>query len=417
MLDDVMILHDGEVCFHGDAEGLVGHFEQLGFPCPPNYNPADRVLFLIQQESAEVVRSIKDKWLESGSYQALLTRIERAREWSQAPHGGVSSSESSGSSAEEDACCKADKADALAINKHHKGCCATIRALFQRELRGNSRAWKPILFEAVIGNFMVALVYGALFFRKGHQEDSVCEDPANDEVRGACQRSFQVHLAVLSMIAINVMFAAHAWASEVLQGERAVFLRERAGGYYKVFPYILAKTTAEVPLIYSQVLSMLMGAYWLVGLRGNFFFLSLEMLALALTSSSVMYCATALASTRAQAGAFAMLPQILQFAFSGVLLPIQDIPVFLQWIKWLCPLYYGLGMLSVTEFQYLYAQRDACPSNATCPGVQIRLTVLDLMDVHQESFLWPNLAMCSLLFVGLRLLSVAILWRKSRYVL
>lgn len=422
MLDDVMILHEGEACFHGPAENLVGHFEQLGFPCPPNYNPADRVLFIIQQESEEVVRNIKDKWVSSGSYQALLTRIERASDWANAAvHGGdASSSESSTSSGEEASWCPADKDDVV-VNKHPKGWCATLWALIKRDIRGTERAWKVILSQAIIGNLFVALVYGVLFFQKARKEDTVCH--GDDYNPGACQRFFLVHFAVLSMISINVMFASHAWATEVLQSERALFLRERAGGYYQVLPYILAKTLLEVPLIYMQVLVMLMGAYWLVGLRGNFFAITLEMEALALTSASVMYCLSAFASSRAEASALAIMPQILQFGFSGVLLPVSEIPVFLQWIKWLCPLYYGLGLLGVTEFEYLFKQRAECEMehgiawNTTCPGVEIRISALQAMDVDPHSFMWPNLAICFLLFLCLRLLAVLILWRKSRFAL
>jgi len=418
LLDDVVILHEGEVCFHGPREHLVGHFEQLGFPFPANYNPADRVLFIIQQEPPEAVRRIKDSWLESGCHQALLARIDSASEWASVAVYDPSSSDSSADS--DDMCCQADP-DPVSANKHHKGCCATLVALLRRECRTNKAAWKAIVGQAIFGNLFVAMVYGVLFFQKARKEDGACYGDQFDA--GACQRAFLAHFAVLSMIAINVMFASHAWATEVLQSERAMFLRERAGGYYQVLPYIFAKTLFEVPLIFLQVLTMLAGAYWLVGLRGNFLALALEMEALAVTSSSLMYCLSAAASSRAQAAGLATVPQILQFGFSGVLLPISEIPAFLQWIKWLCPLYYGLGMLGNTEFHYIYKQRDACRAqsgpawNSTCPGVQLLITDLEVMDVRRTSFLWPDLAMCLLLFLALRALAVLILWRKSRFVL
>merc|ERR1711879_680311 len=150
------------------------------------------------------------------------------------------------------------------------------------------------------------------------------------------------HFGLMNMIGINLMFAGHATATEVLQADRSVFLRERAGGYYQTLPYLLSKTLFEFPSMLLQSLVVLLGTYWSVGLRGNFAVLVLECTALSMTSSSLMYCLSALASNRAEAMGLVTMPQLLQFGFSGLLLPIKEIPTFLQWIKWLCPLYYGM---------------------------------------------------------------------------
>ena len=41
LIDDVLFLCQGAVLYQGPRSGLVGHFEQMGFRCPVNHNPAD----------------------------------------------------------------------------------------------------------------------------------------------------------------------------------------------------------------------------------------------------------------------------------------------------------------------------------------------------------------------------------------
>lgn len=41
--DDVIMLHAGEITFHGPANQISAFFDDMGFPCPGNFNPADHV--------------------------------------------------------------------------------------------------------------------------------------------------------------------------------------------------------------------------------------------------------------------------------------------------------------------------------------------------------------------------------------
>ncbi|GAB9477946.1 Atp-binding protein, partial [Globisporangium polare] len=69
LFDDVMILNDGEVMYHGPRDQVVEYFATLGFECPPERDIADFLLDLgtKQQDKYEV---------GSGS---KLSRSQRAR--------------------------------------------------------------------------------------------------------------------------------------------------------------------------------------------------------------------------------------------------------------------------------------------------------------------------------------------------
>jgi len=85
MFDDVIMLHDGEVVYHGEVEELPRHFAELGFPCKKNFNPADHVMFLMQKEPEQTIRNIKDSWVKSKFHNDLSKRVMEAQQKSSIP--------------------------------------------------------------------------------------------------------------------------------------------------------------------------------------------------------------------------------------------------------------------------------------------------------------------------------------------
>lgn len=77
-MHDALVMHKGEVCYFGRAERLASHFHQLGFPCPSHCNPADHAVFVIQKESEDVSRRIKETWTNSAMGQEMMHRIGQA---------------------------------------------------------------------------------------------------------------------------------------------------------------------------------------------------------------------------------------------------------------------------------------------------------------------------------------------------
>jgi len=75
MFDDVIVLHDGAVVYHGPVTELPRHFHDLGFPCKQNFNPADHVMFLLQKESDETIKTIKSTWKGSPLAKSLQQHV------------------------------------------------------------------------------------------------------------------------------------------------------------------------------------------------------------------------------------------------------------------------------------------------------------------------------------------------------
>lgn len=426
-LDDLIVLHQGEVCFHGPAKQLAGHFRGLGFDVPPNHNPADDVLFLIQTESQEVVRSIKDRWLQSEPYRVMQSRIEHLSTTADADERGHRTS-SSESSEDDDHACIGKPAP-----EPRKAGCSPLRMLVTRDFRAMKRQLPLFVQQMIIFKLIVALLYGLFFFQQGKAADdpSITPNCLPDSFdAGACNRDFINHFSALSLVAMTVVIDSMNMPVILYHSERSTFLREAAGGYYNVTSYFLSKSFVEACLVLSECLAIALGTYWLVGFHAGFVHLVLGMWLLALTSSSMMWWVHTAARTREQAVALATAPWIMQFMFSGLLLPIKQIPAFIRWLRWVCPLYYGLGFIATAEFGFLYADADApaapaAPAslNGTLPqlrdvpeGVALRRDILISNGIYERDHWWPYFGMCCVLFVAYRILAVFTMWRNSRFV-
>mmetsp|Transcript_61622 Transcript_61622/g.144470 ORF Transcript_61622/g.144470 Transcript_61622/m.144470 type:complete len:691 (-) Transcript_61622:22-2094(-) len=454
LIDDVIFLSKGEVVFQGPRTDLVRHFESLGFRCPTNHNPADFVMFLIQKESSEIVDKIKSDWRTSDAYKRLMDRILRSGDdfnpdalRARSKEFNMEDSESSDESSSEDD--REHHGKEFGHPRKRRNCCQAQWALIKRDYRRTWRERKAII-SANFQNLLVSLVYGWLFLGAGNQVtrdlgipafhnlppgSHPCDDDlASDPSSNACYASFKVHWGALSIVAINAMMGSITWAVTVFQNERSCFLREASGGYYTRFSYFVSKTLFEIPVVgFTNVVSIL-AVYWLMDFKANPLCLMAELALLSFASSSIVCCLSAQANTAEQAYALAPIAQIPQFAFAGILLPNQMVPMSLRWMKYLCPLYYGMVMMTNSEFAHVFEAYARCEeevkndlAGATevelaqamhnkCPGAVIQVRALQEQGVEADAFWWPAFSMCVIFFFAFRLLGVFILWRKSRYV-
>ena len=73
MFDDVLLIADGRLVYHDKRTSMNAYFESLGHKCPPSYNPADFVMFIMQESSDKEIKNMCDNW---SSRQSKCMRIE-----------------------------------------------------------------------------------------------------------------------------------------------------------------------------------------------------------------------------------------------------------------------------------------------------------------------------------------------------
>lgn len=413
-LDDILILHEGETCFHGLAGELAEHFAGQGLRCPVNYNPSDYVMFTMARASPDVAQKVKDAWRASKFHTNLCRHIDNG-------HAAVDSDDSSeitSSDDDEDFVRKPSEAS----KGIGRGFCGELMALISRDLRMVGRQ-KVVHITSLITMFGVALVYGWFFFDNGIKEQNRDHTPnclLDDLDAARCVSFFQAHFSVVALVSLNMMFLSLGMATDILHKERSVLLRERASGFYGVVPFFISKCIFEFFLMATFTFVTLLGTLPLVKLQGNPLMLFWEILLMAMSSSSLMYMLAAAVKTREQAGTLALLPQVLQFAFSGLLVPAQMVPASLQWMKWACPLWYGMGLVSVTEFDYVYEAMDNCQAKfgekwaEHCPSLDLRKEVLHFHDVERKSWT-TDLVMLFALLIIYRIIAMLLLARNTKF--
>jgi len=231
MFDTVIVLHDGEVAYHGPVQQLPSHFEKLGFPCKATFNPADHVMFLMQKEPEETIRRIKDAWLQSELSADVRTKVEKLQD----ARGG-------------------ERAASADIVGGQTGFCTQLAALLKREVRGTLRN-KGVLGARYGMIIFLSIMYAWLFAGTGRKGDATNGDESNcltgNFSAQNCQIDFQGHLGSLLSLGIATMMGAAQPAMLTFPQERPVFLREYAARQYGVVPYFVSKTIVEMPVILS----------------------------------------------------------------------------------------------------------------------------------------------------------------------
>jgi ABC-type multidrug transport system permease subunit len=135
--------------------------------------------------------------------------------------------------------------------------------------------------------------------------------------------------------------------------ERNLFLREYASKTYGVLPYFISKTVVDIPLfvfiplLYSQIVYYGTGITIAFG-RVLIFNLTLICLVFANTSFGLFIGSAFTKEGIAVAmGPFCIMPMII---FSGFLVNLDTVYVWLRWIQYLSPIRYAMEILVRNEF-------------------------------------------------------------------
>lgn len=404
MFDDVLILHEGQAVYHGPVVQLAEYFRRWD-PCPPNFNPADHVMFLLQRqelENSSVLKEIKEAWLQSDLNQAMVHRIDASRRTPSPMVRNLSN----------------------IIDARHPGWCAQLAVLVRREFRSYIRN-KGILIARFGMSLFLAGLYTWLFAGSASDGDRQNTEknctPEHFDQDG-CSTAFQAHFGTIVSLSIAAMMGAAQPILLTFPSERPVFLREYAAKQYGVVPYFISKTLMEMPIVLISQTITFLTAYWIMGLHGNIFLLIAVTWGLGIASSSlalVIGCGVASGEKAIQLAPLALIPQML---FSGLFLPVSKIPESLQWVKYACPLKYAINLATVVEFSYVKENIDDCEEvspTSICrfarPGDFLRKARIEYQGVYFEDWFF-DAAILSGLFVAFRVLATFLLWRKGRYV-
>ncbi|CAH1794455.1 unnamed protein product [Owenia fusiformis] len=173
----------------------------------------------------------------------------------------------------------------------------------------------------------------------------------------------QNRVGAFFFIAMNMMFG-NLSAVELFIKERAIFVHESASGFYRVSAYFLAKLLCDIiPMRLLPVIGFSVVTYWMIGFvpaADKFFFFILNLFLITLSASGLAFFLSSSVSVFAIANLLIALCFVFMMVFSGLLVNLTSIAEWLQWIKYLSIIRYGLSALQINELKDL----TFCSTNA-----------------------------------------------------
>ncbi|XP_043086116.1 broad substrate specificity ATP-binding cassette transporter ABCG2-like isoform X2 [Puntigrus tetrazona] len=376
LFDSLTLLVGGRLVYHGPAQDALDYFSQIGYTCEPHNNPADFFLDVINGDSTAValnklyaneeldeeqlsssLKGIEDRLVEeyknSGSYKQTKSELERivqGQDYSSRPKSRTIT--------------------------YSTSFCHQFNWVLKRTFR--NLMLNPQTSFAQIGVMIfLALVVGAIFF--GVEKNS---------------SGIQNRMGALFFITTNQCFSAVS-SAELFITERKLFVHEYISGYYRVSVYFLSKILSDIltlrtipAIIFSCV------AYFMIGLKATaeaFFIFLFSIILVSYTATSMTLAISADQTVVAIANIFMTISFVFMMIFSGLLVNLPSVAVWLNWLKYLSIPRYGLAALEINEFTDL----DFCdPRNMSGVVTQVCSTGEDFLSEQGIDFsawgLWQN---------------------------
>ena len=350
----------------------------MGYQSPPQYNPADYVMDLVNQDMT-IREKLKDAYIQN----KIMSQSS--------PAGRYLTAEPSGN---EKDLANPDKVN-LIPSKHESkwpiGFPAQLRILFSRSFRLTGKTQFTFLnFIQALG---LAVVSGLCWLRMDFAENTIPD-----------RSSF-------------IFFIMTFWPLQTLmQGllsfpfERAVIEKERASGSYRLSAYFMAKSLSEGPLKLILPTMFLIIAYWMANINPNFgIFLAIlvfQLLSILVAESIGLLLGAALKNlAHAMTAATVMLLSLM--LVGGFF--VRNLPHWLGvWGKWLSFFKYAYNACLRLQFQgdrvFKCVDGSIIPScrNSTS-GTFLSYEVLDYFDSGLSIAL--NFVVLFGMFVGFRVLA------------
>jgi len=371
MFDHVMCLRKGEMFFQGPNSELLDICEQAGFPCPSGYNAADWILFLAQTTGYEDCKRIQEK-----SFLKMTSNPDsRMGDLHRRITGGEVTTPS-----------HATKGLPVEVPRARFG--TQITYLIKREFQNVKRDKKSL--GARMGMTVGQAILYALIF-PGAAKDN---DPS---------KNFNVFGALVGLCIAGFFGAAQPLLLS-FPLERPVFLREYSSNMYSCIAYFVSKTIVEVVVTFVQVSVLFAITFWVMGFTTGFVGFLESIFAvwlMAIAAGSMALWVGCIVSTPSSAVQLAPAISVPQILFSGLFVQTKDLPIYLQWVQYICALKYGINLLSIIEF-----------------GGGNRIggdSLLEMQNIEEDwYYIYVVIQLC--IFAGFRVFALISLQRKGKYV-
>ncbi|KAI9140959.1 ABC-2 type transporter-domain-containing protein [Paraphysoderma sedebokerense] len=379
LIDDLYIMAEGEIMYYGEAEASIEYFSTHGYKCPQFSNPADYYFMDILNTTVttnggpftatERIGKLLQAWKKSGQYQHLYKSIQHP-----------------------------ERIEGVQVKNFRKMASFQdqFSVLFRRAFKNAMR--NKLIVKAKFAQILFMSILMGLIFLQVHKRSLAAQ--------------IQDRTGALFFVAVNMVMSTAMGMLTVFFAEKQVFQREFGSGYYSLPAYFLTKLGVELP--FQIILPFIFAAifYWLVGFQddaGKFLILAACTILLSLSGTAIgTLSACAFNSLNM---ALAIIPMLLLplMIFSGLFVNSGNIPVFLDWIKYLSPMKYGFVAMVKNEFEGL----NMCDPNNPNACVKGEKVITDL-GLDDQGSIFLNIIVLICLWLALLIFSYLSLWRIIR---
>ncbi|KAG2774808.1 hypothetical protein JG687_00014630 [Phytophthora cactorum] len=334
LFDDVMILNEGELMYHGPCDQVQDYFDSLGFSCPPERDIADYLLDLgtAEQHRYEVpnfaakqprrASEFADLFKRSGIHQDMLSALE-------APHDLE--------------LLQVASENIKPMPVFHQGFVESTLTLLRRQLMITYRN-KPFIFGRLTMITVMGLLYCTTFYQF---------DPTQISV-------------VMGVIFSAILFLSMGQSSQIptYMAERDIFYKHRGANFFRTASYVLATSASQIPLAIAEAVIFGTLVYWVCGFNANaaqFIIFEVILFLMNLAMGMWFFFLSAVGPNANVVTPLGMVSVLVFIIFAGFVVTKSQIPDYLIWAHWLSPISWSLRALAIN--QYRSSEFDVCVYN------------------------------------------------------
>ncbi|KAL6756149.1 ABC-2 type transporter-domain-containing protein [Haematococcus lacustris] len=406
LFDDVIVLAEGSVVYHGPVPRMVAYFDALGYSCPDNWNPTDFLFMQVLHAGIKASDSVLD-FTKVGHEEGQGDRGSAAARDESARIKGLLAAWKESEEGKELASVLARR-DLITSGVHDdsvKTRAGFITEFSQLAIRASNNVFRNnlILKSKVAQTVCLALVVGLVFLRLGNDAKSV-----------------QDRQGSLFFIVVQAFFGSLMGALTVFGMERAIFQREHSSKLYGLSSYFSSRFLVELPShIFLPILSCLI-MYWMIGYQNtsdHFWWFALIIILVDLSGTSLGILIACIFDNIKMALTVQPLVLMPLTVFSGFFINSQSLGWWFRWISFVSPMKYAFIALAKNEFSGLRLECDEAASNAsTCgpDGTWAGESVITLLGFDDLGTVGFNAGILFLLANGFLAMAYLALWNVVR---
>ncbi|ONK55955.1 uncharacterized protein A4U43_C10F2660 [Asparagus officinalis] len=385
LFDKVILLSQGSPIYYGRASAALEYFGSVGFVAPVSVNPADHMLDLangIPPDSNPATMDQVDG--KASEEEQRLVRKELLSAYDRVIAPALEAELRSTESNNYNGCKRDSPSHRGKMERWNTSWWEQFRVLLSRSLK--ERRYEAFNKLRIFQVISVAVLGGLLWWHTS---------PNNIQDRIALLFFFSVFWGFFPLY--NAVFT--------FPQERRMLIKEQSSAMYRLSSYFLARTAGDLPMELALPTAFVIIIYWMGGLKPDplTFILSLIVVLFnVLVSQSLGLAIGAILMDVKQATTLASVTTLVFLIAGGYY--VQQIPVFIVWLKYLSYSFYCYKLLLGVQFED--DDEYECSS-----GVMCRVVDYPAIKSVGLKHMWVDVCIMALMLIGYRLVAFMALHR------